>query len=128
MIDGAFVIDGVAHGYHFAPENSTDPERAEQLTDQLYELTAASAPEGWMLEKERWLRATDPDLVARALFAESATDAAIYHHVPIFGLFEDGGSPLWVGADLSPAYAKRLERVRSERRRRATSGASGGGW
>ena len=108
MLDGAFVIDAVAHGYHFAPENSTDPARTGQFVDQLYELTSASAPEGWMLEKERWLRATDPDLVASALFAESQTDAAIYHHVPIFGLFEDGGSPLWVGEQMRERWPGRV--------------------
>ncbi len=35
MIDGAFVIDAVTHGYNFAPENSNDREPTTRLVDQL---------------------------------------------------------------------------------------------
>jgi predicted TIM-barrel fold metal-dependent hydrolase len=54
------------------------------------------------------MRGTDPELVAGALFAESRTDAAIYHEVPIFGLFEDGGSPLWVGQQMRERWPGRV--------------------
>src|SRR5205823_6592874 len=50
----------------------------------------------------------DPDLVASALFAESSTDATIYHQIPLFGLFEDGGSPLWVGEQMRERWPGRV--------------------
>jgi predicted TIM-barrel fold metal-dependent hydrolase len=108
MIDGAFVIDAVTHGYNFAPENSNDPDMAQVLVDQLYGLTQNFVPDEWLLDKERWSRAADPDLVASALFAESATDVAIYHQVPIFGLFKDGGSPIWVGEQMRERWPGRV--------------------
>ena len=108
MIDGAFVIDAVTHGYNFAPENSNDPELTGATVDQLYGLTATLFPEEWLLEKDRWMRAADPDLVASALFAESPTDVAIYHQVPIYGLFKDGGSPIWVGEQMRERWPDRV--------------------
>lgn len=108
VLDGCFVIDSVTHGYHFAPENSKDPETTQVFVDQLYGLGQGFVPEPWLLDKERWMRATDPDLIASALFAESRTDAAIYHEVPIFGLFEDGGSPLWVGEQMRERWPGRV--------------------
>jgi uncharacterized protein len=46
--------------------------------------------------QSRW-PACDPDLLGRALFAESQTDMCIYHGVSLWGIFRDGGSPLSVG-------------------------------
>jgi uncharacterized protein len=108
MIDGAFVIDAVTHGYNFAPENSNDPELTSSVVDQLYGLTTNFFPEEWLLEKERWMRAADPDLVASVLFAESPTDVAIYHQVPIYGLFKDGGSPISVGERMRERWPSRV--------------------
>jgi predicted TIM-barrel fold metal-dependent hydrolase len=108
MIDGAFVIDAVTHGYHFTPDNSNDPETTSVLVDQLYGLTTNFVPSEWLLDKESWSSAADPDLVASALFAESATDVAIYHHLPIFGLLKDGGSPLWVGEQMRERWPGRV--------------------
>jgi predicted TIM-barrel fold metal-dependent hydrolase len=108
MLDDTFVIDAVTHGYHFAPENSRDPETTQVFVNQLYALGYSFVPEGWLLDYERWMRAHDPDLVASCLFAESRTDACIYHEVPIFGLFKDGGSPLWVGERMRERWPGRV--------------------
>ena len=57
--------------------------------------------------------------------AESHTDACIYHELPLFGYFKDGGSPLAVGVEMrerwhgrvflyggiSPHQSRALERV-----------------
>jgi predicted TIM-barrel fold metal-dependent hydrolase len=108
MIDGAFVIDCVSHGYHFDAENSKDPETTNVIAGQLYALGLATMPEGSLLDWDRWISADDPDLVASTLFAESRTDACVYHEVPIFGLFEDGGSPLWVGKEMRERWPGRV--------------------
>jgi len=50
----------------------------------------------------------DPDLLAHALFAESQTDAGIYHEVPQWGTMVDGGSPMWVGKELRDRYPGRI--------------------
>ena len=52
MIDGAFVIDAVAHGYNWTPENATDLRRQQRFVDQLYYLTADAVPKPWILDSE----------------------------------------------------------------------------
>ena len=108
MLDDVFVLDSVTHGYHFDAENSKDPETTNVIAGQLYGLGLASMPPGGLLPWDRWISADDPDLVASTLFAESHTDAAVYHEVPIFGLFEDGGSPLWVGERMRERWPGRV--------------------
>ena len=108
MLDDCFVIDSVTHGYHFDAGNSKDPEATNVIAGQLYALGLATMPEGALLPWDRWISADDPELVANCLFAESRTDAAIYHEVPIFGLFEDGGSPLWVGKEMRERWPGRV--------------------
>jgi predicted TIM-barrel fold metal-dependent hydrolase len=108
VLDGVFVIDSVVHGYHFDARNSKDPDATNVIAGQLYALGLATMPPGGLLPWERWISADDPDLVASALFAESRTDAAVYHEVPIFGLFEDGGSPLWVGKEMRERWPGRV--------------------
>jgi predicted TIM-barrel fold metal-dependent hydrolase len=108
VLDGVFVIDSVTHGYHFDAQNSKDPEATNVIAGQLYALGLATMPEGALLPWDRWISADDPELVASCLFAESHTDAAVYHEVPIFGLFEDGGSPLWVGKEMRERWPGRV--------------------
>jgi len=111
MIGDAFVIDAVVHGYSFAPENRKQP-LSQQLADMLYHgIHVGFQPRGqaqWVLPYDRFMRGADPDLLARALFAESPTDACVYHAVPTYGLFHDGGSPLWVGKEMRERYPGRV--------------------
>lgn len=112
MLDGMFVIDAVAHGLHFAPENQAAADQHPDVGLQEYErvhlrFAPTSRPE-YVLDRERWLRGADPELLAHALFAESATDFAIYHGVPQYGVFKDGGSPLWVGAEMRRRWPHRV--------------------
>ena len=110
-LDDAFVIDAVAHGYNFAPENQKD-ELTQKLADMLYYGIHVGFPprgqEQWVLEYDRFLHGADPDLLAHALFAESQTDACIYHGVPGYGMAVDGGSPLWVGKAMRERYPGRV--------------------
>jgi predicted TIM-barrel fold metal-dependent hydrolase len=114
MIDGTFILDTVLHAYNFTPENIKNPEVMSQLSMMLYGLCATSAPRDqpeYTLDYERFMSAPDPDLLAHAVFAESQTDAAIYHEVPQWGTMVDGGSPIWVGKELRDRYPGRMELV-----------------
>jgi predicted TIM-barrel fold metal-dependent hydrolase len=111
MIDDTFILDCVIHAYNFSPENLKQPEIVTQLAEMLYGLCASYAPRNapeYTLDHERFMAAPDVDLLAHALFAESRTDAAIFHEVPQFGTMHDGGSPMWVGKELRDRYPGRI--------------------
>lgn len=98
MIDGNIVVEGVAHGYNFLPENAVDPAIGAMLSGFVYEAShCAPVPPEYRMPKERWDSGPDPMLIAGALFAESQTDLVVYHETPIYGYFKDGGSAMWVG-------------------------------
>jgi uncharacterized protein len=108
MISGVPVIDAVTHGYNWGPRNWASPDTG-RYTKDFYPLLASFFPMGeHVLDEEQWLNAADPDLVASALFAESQTDIAIYHDVPLYFLFKDGGSPIWVGERMRERWQDRV--------------------
>jgi predicted TIM-barrel fold metal-dependent hydrolase len=115
VLHEAFVIDSTVHGYHFAPENIVPGPLKEIVASEaaasVYLAHTVFQPPGdstWLLEKERFDRAHDPDFLGHALFAESQTDFCVYHGVPIFGFFHDGGSPLWVGREMRDRWPHRV--------------------
>jgi predicted TIM-barrel fold metal-dependent hydrolase len=114
-LDEAFVIDSTVHGYHFAPENIVPGPLKEIVASEaaasVYLAHTFFQPAGdkrWLLDKERFDRAHDPGFLAHALFAESQTDFCIYHGVPIYGFFHDGGSPLRVGREMRERWPGRV--------------------
>ncbi|MGW5106012.1 amidohydrolase family protein [Nocardia sp. NPDC004123] len=114
MLDDVFVIDAVSHGYHIAPEVSAAGMGpgwdAEGWVNAAYQIFTSTLPAGSVLEMQRWMRGADPDLIARALFAESQTDATIYHEVPLDRMFyEDGTSPIWCGSEMRDRWPGRVE-------------------
>jgi predicted TIM-barrel fold metal-dependent hydrolase len=111
MIGDAFVIDAVVHGYNLSPENQRGPAAAELAAALYYGVHRGFSPRGqeqWILDEQRFMYGHNPDQLAHALFAESQTDVAIYHGVPAYGLFTDGGSPLWVGKEIRSRYPGRM--------------------
>ncbi|MEP7247609.1 MAG: amidohydrolase family protein [Gammaproteobacteria bacterium] len=64
----------------------------------------------WILDAKRYYGPPDQNLklLTHALFAESRTDACIYHGIPLYGLFKDGGSPLWAGKKLREQFPGRV--------------------
>lgn len=113
MLDGAFVIDAVSHGYNMNPEIAVPPPVGPKWTGefvpQAYRLFHASQPEGAVLDYERWTRGVDPELLGRALFAESQTDATVYHEVPMDRVFGMGGaSPMWCGKEMRDRWPGRV--------------------
>ena len=113
MLDGAFVIDATTHGYNMHPEIAVPPPVGPTWTGkfvpQAYRLFNASQPEGAVLDYERWTRGADPELIGRALFAESQTDATVYHEVPLDRIFGLGGaSPMWCGQEMRDRWPGRV--------------------
>jgi predicted TIM-barrel fold metal-dependent hydrolase len=115
MIEDVYVIDGVAHGVDLSPGNWNDPVVCEPFAEHGYRgLHAKYTPRGepqWTMNEQRYLRgdSADPEVVSHAFFAESWTDAVIYHGVPMFGTFKEGLSPLRVGLEMRERYPGRVE-------------------
>ena len=62
-----------------------------------------------LLKREVFLnRIADPDVTAGFLFRESHTDACIYHELPLYGYFKDGGSPLSVAVAMREKWPDRV--------------------
>jgi predicted TIM-barrel fold metal-dependent hydrolase len=112
VIDDVFVVDAVAHGLHFAPENQTAPDAHPGVGAMEYRrIHQRFAPRDrpkFVASRERWLHGADPAGLAHCLFAESQTDFAVYHGVPQWGVFRDGGSPLWVGTEMKRRWPDRV--------------------
>lgn len=114
-LDDVFILDSTVHGYNTLPENLVPSRFKErvgaQLANVLWEghrrLIPPNEPQ-WALPLERFRRGHDPDLLGRALFAESQTDVCIYHGVPLWGIFHDGGSPLQVGRAMRERWPNRV--------------------
>lgn len=111
-LDDVWVLDSTVHAYNLAPENQVNREVAQQLADALYHgMQKGFSPRGrpeYILDQARYMGGANLELLAHALFAESQTDACIYHGLPAWGLFRDGGSPLSVGAEMRKRWPGRV--------------------
>ena len=114
-LQDVFVLDSTVHGYNTRVDNYVDsPYKdrvAAMLSDTLWKGHRAVVPFGderYLLEREQFRNGADPHLLAHALFAESDTDMCIYHGVPLYGIFKDGGSPLWVGQRMRELHPGRV--------------------
>lgn len=113
MIDGVFVVDAAVHGFNFTSDNLRAPFMPEivrmlyhfgfdtlhPLGDARYRLT---------FEQFQNLFTLQPELMQRVLFAESHIDMACYHGVPMYGLFGDGSSPIWIGEQIAAQFPHRM--------------------
>lgn len=110
MIDNqVLVIDATVHAFNFQPDNYQTPFMSEVVKglhamtlnliepfgDRRYRLTLEEFQNAFQLQ---------PALLERALFGESPVDIAVYHGVPMYGLFGDGSSP----THIATAIANRL--------------------
>lgn len=107
------VIDATVHAFNFHPDNYRIPFMAEVVKglhqmgsnliepfgDRRYRLT---------LEEFQGTFSMQPQLIERALFAESPVDVAVYHGVPMYGLFGDGSSPTWVASAVAERFPHRM--------------------
>ena len=113
MIDDIFVIDATVHGGHFYRDNLCDPH-LEGLVKLLYNWgnhhLQPFGRDEYLLSYEQFTDrfSLQPDLLESALFAESDTDVALYQGVPLYGMFHDGSSPLWVAAEIRKRLPHRM--------------------
>jgi uncharacterized protein len=113
VIDGQLVIDAAVHGFNFRPDNARAPFVTE-VTRFLHAFTMDTLnPQGdprYRLDFETFCTSFDhqPRLIEETLFAESPVDVAIYHGVPMYGLYGDGSSPLWVGEAVAARFPHRM--------------------
>lgn len=108
--DDLFVIDGVAHTYHFSEDNWVPDSYAHLLVNALWGIHEYFTPRDdrrWILPVEHRSN-QDADLLAHSMFGESQIDACIYHSLPIFPLFKDGGGPMPVGKEMKERYPGRV--------------------
>jgi len=114
-LEDVFVLDSTVHGYNTREDNFVEgPYKqrvAENLANTLFAGHQSVVPNGdrrWLMERDRFRNGADPDLLGHALFAESDTDMCIYHGVPLYGIYKDGGSPFWVGQAMREQWPDRV--------------------
>jgi predicted TIM-barrel fold metal-dependent hydrolase len=111
MLDDVLIIDGVLHGYHFDPANRTvdGAQYAAAVSAAVYGFHAGYTPAGetrisqWQMDN-----AHDADFLADMMFRQSHTDVAVFHGLPMFGWFTDGGSPLRVAKEMRERWPGRV--------------------
>lgn len=112
MLDDVFVLDAVCHAYSFDPPNRIGQPYADGISTGVYQIHRHFAPKGrddLILDEETFnTRLCDAEFTGQILFAESHTDATIYHELPLYGYFKDGGSPLSVGAEMQRRWPGRV--------------------
>ncbi len=112
MLDDVFVLDAVCHAYSFAPQNRIGQPYADGIASGVYQIHQHFAPKGredLILDEETFnTRICDAGFTAQVMFGESHTDATIYHELPLYGYFKDGGSPISIGAEMRERWPGRV--------------------
>jgi hypothetical protein len=130
VIDGHLVVDATVHGFNFGRQNLRYPfldQVVRMLHTFAFDVLAPIGDPRYRLTFEEFRGMYDlyPDLLEEGLFAESHTDIAVYHGVPMYGLFGDGSSPVHIGkqvkdklphrmfvyGDLSPTHPEPLRHI-----------------
>ena len=89
MINGIAVLDAVTHPYNFDRSNYAEPIAAEAIASLSYLMVRNPPEPSFGLPKDVYLRDWPVADLANVLFAESQTDFAIVHPLPI-SAFHDG--------------------------------------
>jgi len=112
MLSDVFVLDAISHAYNFCTANRIGQPYADGIERGTYEghrdMSPVDRPD-LVLDRAVFSNdICDPDITGHVLFKESHTDATIYHELPLFGYFRDGGSPLWVGEKMRERWPGRV--------------------
>ncbi len=126
------MIDATVHGFNFAKENHKYPfleDVVRGLHSGGQRMYAAMGTNDYSLTFEQYRDnfQLQPRMMREVMFMESQTDYAVYHGVPMYGLFGDGSSHISVGealarelphrmsvyADLSPNHEQPFEYINS---------------
>ena len=109
-----FIIDGVAHGYHFGVDNKADGvavdrvERFGRFAHQMGHMATESLRPGYCLTYEEFVARWNPEDLAHALFVEGGVDMAVYHAVEISHYYKDGVSRLDTGLEMKALAPDRV--------------------
>lgn len=112
MIDDAFIIDAVIHGYNLDPSNFQATAAAQKFAAIAYpQLHKALSPADtrYVLSEQQFVRTCDAEMLTSCLFEESQTDMGIYHATPLYGFFKDGGSPTSIGKAVAARAPGRMK-------------------
>jgi predicted TIM-barrel fold metal-dependent hydrolase len=112
MLSDVFVLDAIAHAYNFSPDNRIGQPYADGIAEGVYQMHREFTPRGrddLLHDRETFnTRICDATVTAHAIFGESHTDACIYHELPLYGYFRDGGSPLAIGEEMRQRWPGRV--------------------
>ncbi|WP_416983402.1 amidohydrolase family protein [Streptomyces sp. T028] len=110
MIDDTLVVEGVAHDYNFLPENCVDEDNVGRMVgEHMHHLHGQWSGPDYTIEKSMWMEhGAGPEVLGRAVLAESQSDIIAYHETPIYHFFHDGGSPLATGLAMRERWPNRV--------------------
>jgi uncharacterized protein len=112
MIDNVFVVDATVHGWSVLPENRVAPY-SESIVKFLYywakEQLHPPGDPAYQISYEQFegIVRHQPQLLESLMFAESDVDVAVYQGVPLYGLFRDGSSPIWIAEKIRERFPHR---------------------
>ena len=111
-LDDVFVLDATSHAYNFSPSNRIGQPYADGISNGVYQMHRHYAPRGredLILDEETFYTGIcDAELTGQVIFGESHADATIYHELPLYGYFNDGGSPLYIGEEMRERWPGRV--------------------
>jgi uncharacterized protein len=114
MIDtDVFVIDATVHAFNFMPSNyNADfvPDMMQMLYHGATKMFSPPDDPKWTVTWEQFIGMFPlyPDLLHETLFGESGIDVAVYHGVPLEGVYKDGSSPTWVAKAVRELFPNRM--------------------
>ncbi len=106
-LDDLLVIDAVAHALDASDESRNRNRYARSVVDGNFKWQYALIPDPYRLAPDRYYQSVTPEALCSALFAESDTDVACFHTLPMRGIFKDF-SPIEVGAAIRERYPHRM--------------------
>jgi predicted TIM-barrel fold metal-dependent hydrolase len=106
-LGGKVVIDAVAHALDSSPESRDRNRYSASVVYGNFKWQWSLIPDPYRISEDRYFRAITPEALTSALFAESQTDLACYHSLPMRGIFEDF-SPMSVGLAIRERYPHRI--------------------
>jgi hypothetical protein len=73
MLDGALVIDAVAHSYDYRESNYASGRYSQAVTELIFGAHTALSPEGYRIPREHFIRDWDVEETANLLFVRATT-------------------------------------------------------
>jgi len=106
-LEGALVIDAVAHALDSSPESRDANRYAQSVVNGNFKWQWGLIPDPYRLDESRYFQSVSPEALESALFEESQTDVACFHTLPMKGIFKDF-SPMSVGLAIRERYPHRM--------------------